>query len=67
MEAVVEQLPQAGHLQITIQASADINYSAKAAQRIAGRFVADEAGWYTITASSGVHSIWAILICSFTS
>ena len=45
MEAVVEQLPQAGHLQVTIQASADINYSAKAARRIAGRFVADEVGY----------------------
>ena len=45
MEAVVEQLPEAGHLQVTIQASANLNYSAKAAQRIAGRFVADEIGY----------------------
>ncbi len=45
METIVEQLPQAGHLQVTIQASADLNYSAKAARRIVGRFVADEIGY----------------------
>ncbi len=45
MEAVVEQLPQTGRMQVTIQTSADVNYSGKAAQRIAGRFVADEIGY----------------------
>ncbi len=45
MEAVVEQLPQMGRMQVTIQTSADLNYSSKAAQRIAGRFVADEIGY----------------------
>ncbi len=45
METVIEQLPQTGHLQITIQASANLNYSARAARRLAGRFVADEIGY----------------------
>ena len=42
MEAVMEQLPQTGAIQFTIQVSAQQNYSARAAQRIVRRFVADE-------------------------
>ena len=45
MESVVEQLPQTGRLEVTIQASADLNFTALAAQRKVGRFVADEVGY----------------------
>lgn len=45
MEATVEQIPQAGRIQVTIQVSADLNYSADAARRMVGRFVADEIGY----------------------
>lgn len=42
MEALLEQLPQMGNIQLTIQVTADFNYSAQAAQRLARRFAADE-------------------------
>ena len=45
MEAMVEQIPHTGQMQLTIQVSANVNYSARAAQRIVGRFVADEIGY----------------------
>jgi len=45
MEAVVEQIPQTGTIQFTIQISAQHNYSAKAARRMVRRFVADEIGY----------------------
>jgi hypothetical protein len=42
METTFEQLPQSGQVELTIHVSAPINYSAVAAQRIVGRFVANE-------------------------
>ncbi len=42
MEATLEQLPQTGQIQVTIQVAARFNYSAQAAERLVGRFVADE-------------------------
>lgn len=42
METVLEQIPQVGNIQLTIQVTANFNYSAQAAQRLARRFVADE-------------------------
>lgn len=42
MEALVEQIPQTGNIQLTFQISAHFNYSAVAAQRLVRRFVADE-------------------------
>ena len=45
MEALLEQLPQTGDIQVTFQISAHFNYSAIAAQRLARRFVADEIGY----------------------
>ena len=45
MEATLDQLPQTGQFQLTIQVSAQLNYSARAAQRRVGRFVADEIGY----------------------
>jgi hypothetical protein len=45
MEATLEQIPRAGQIQLAIQVSANMNYSAQAARRIAGRFLADEMGY----------------------
>jgi hypothetical protein len=45
MEAVIEQVPRTGNIQLTIQINADFHFSAKAAQRLARRFVADEIGY----------------------
>jgi hypothetical protein len=45
METSIEQIPTTGQLQLTIQVSANVNYSAAAARRIVGRFVADEIGY----------------------
>ncbi len=42
MEAVIEQIPQTGEIQLTIQITARFNYSAAAAQGLVRRFVADE-------------------------
>lgn len=42
METALEQLPQTGQIQVTIQVAAKFNYSALAAERLVGRFVADE-------------------------
>lgn len=42
MEAVIEAIPQTGDIRLTIEISAKQNFSAKSAQRIVGRFVADE-------------------------
>ena len=42
MEATLEQLPQTGQIQVTIQVAARFNYSAQVAERLVGRFVADE-------------------------
>lgn len=42
MEALLEQIPETGSIQLTIQISSRFNYSAQAAQRLARRFVADE-------------------------
>lgn len=42
METVLEQIPETGNIQLTIQISSQFHFSAKAAQRIARRFVADE-------------------------
>jgi len=43
METVLlERIPQVGQVQLTLQVSAHINYSAHAAMRQVGRFVADE-------------------------
>ncbi len=45
METSIEQIPATGQLHLTIQVSANVNYSAAAARRIVGRFVADEIGY----------------------
>jgi len=45
VSALLEQLPQSGQIQLTIQVSAQFNYSAPAAQRRVNRFVADEIGY----------------------
>jgi hypothetical protein len=42
MEAVLEQLPNTGHLSLTIQISTVFNYTATAARKLAGRFAAEE-------------------------
>jgi hypothetical protein len=42
MEATLEQIPRTGKIDLIIQVSATINYSAEAARRLAGRFVANE-------------------------
>ncbi len=42
MDVAVKQLPHTGRLQINIHVSADMNFSAIAARRRVGRFVADE-------------------------
>jgi hypothetical protein len=42
MDATLEQIPRAGQFELTIQVSATVHYSAAAARRIAGRFVANE-------------------------
>jgi hypothetical protein len=45
MEATIEQLPHAGQIQLAIQVSANMDYSASAARRMVGRFLADEIGY----------------------
>lgn len=45
MEATLEQIPRTGKVDLTIQVSATINYSAEVARRLAGRFVANEIGY----------------------
>ena len=42
MEAVIEAIPQTGDIRLTIEVSTKQNFSAKSAQKIVGRFVADE-------------------------
>ena len=46
METVLEQIPETGNIQLTIQISSQFHFSAKAAQRIARRFVADEISYF---------------------
>ncbi len=66
MDALLEQIPQAGNIQLAIQVTANFNYSAQAAQRIAHRFVADEisymlrAGDPTLVA--GERILWRVPI-----
>lgn len=45
MEAVLEEIPQVGEIQLTIRVTAKHNFSAKAAQKLVGRMVADEIGY----------------------
>ncbi len=45
IETSIEQIPTTGQLRLTIQASANVSYSAAAARRIVGRFVAEEIGY----------------------
>ena len=42
METILEQIPKTGSIQLTIQIRSQFHFSAKAAQRLARRFVADE-------------------------
>lgn len=42
MQVALEELPRTGDIQLTIHVSAKFNYSAQAAQRVVGRFAADE-------------------------
>lgn len=42
VETLVEQLPHTGKLQFSVHVSVDLNFSAVAARRRVGRFVADE-------------------------
>lgn len=45
MEAAIEQIPQTGDIQLTIQIKAQFNYSAIVAKRLVRRFLADEVGY----------------------
>ncbi len=45
MEAVVEQIPTSGTMNLTIQVSTTFNFSAVAARRKVGRYVAEEIGY----------------------
>ena len=45
MEAELEQIPSSGTVNLTIQVRATFNFSALAAKRKVGRFVADEIGY----------------------
>ena len=45
MEAELEQIPSSGTMNLTIQVSTTFNFSALAAKRKVGRFVADEIGY----------------------
>ncbi len=45
MEALIEAIPQIGDIRLTIEVSAKQNFSAKSAQKIVRRFVADEIGY----------------------
>lgn len=45
MEAEIEQIPSSGTVNLTIQVSTTFNFSALAAKRKVGRFVADEIGY----------------------
>ena len=66
MEALLEQLPQMGNIQLTIQVTADFNYSAQAAQRLARRFAADEISYLLRvgepTLVAGERIVWRIPI-----
>jgi hypothetical protein len=42
METLLQQIPETGSIQLTIQITSRFNYSAQAARRLARRFVADE-------------------------
>ncbi|MCS6843422.1 MAG: hypothetical protein NZ528_03725 [Caldilineales bacterium] len=42
METVIEAIPQTGDIRLTIEVSAKQNFSGRSAQRLVGRFVADE-------------------------
>ena len=42
METMLEQIPETGRIQLTIQITSRFNYSTQSAQRLARRFVADE-------------------------
>jgi hypothetical protein len=42
MEAVIEAIPQTGDIRLTLEISARQNFSAKSAQKIVRRFVANE-------------------------
>ena len=42
MNTVIEQIPQMGDITLTIQITAQFNYSAVVAKRMVSRFVADE-------------------------
>jgi hypothetical protein len=67
MEATLEQIPRAGQLELTIQVSATVHYSAAAARRIAGRFVANEIAYLSrageptlVMAETGIY--WRVPI-----
>ncbi len=42
MDATIESLPQTGHLQISVNVSADMNFTAYAARKRVTRYAADE-------------------------
>lgn len=42
MEATIEQIPRFGQIEFNLQVSGQIHYSAAVAQRLVGRFVANE-------------------------
>lgn len=45
MEVTLKQIPHIGKIDLTIRISATLNYSAEAARRSVGRFVANEIGY----------------------
>jgi hypothetical protein len=42
MEATIEQIPRSGQVQFSLSVSGQMHYSAEAARRLVGRFVANE-------------------------
>ena len=49
MDAVIEAIPQTGDIRLTIEVAAKQNFSAKSAQKIVGRFAADEISYLDVS------------------
>lgn len=66
METMLEQIPETGRIQLTIQITSQFNYSTQAAQRLARRFVADEISYLLRvgepTLVAGEHICWRMPI-----
>lgn len=64
MDVAVKQLPRTGKLQFDLHVSADVNFSATAARRRVGRFVADEISYLMRGGEPGMviadHIYWRV-------